>query len=76
MLTSPATMLTSPTTMHKYELCISEKKKVAFLLQGAGVASPVDTTQEPKRTCICMLRQSMFQQEVLIALSADTTVLV
>ena len=62
--------------MHKYELCISETKKVTFLREEAGAASLVDTTQEPNRTCIGMLRQSTFQLEVLIVRSADTTVLV
>ena len=62
--------------MHKYELCISETKKVTFLREGAGGASLVDTTQEPNRICIGMLRQSTSQQEVLIVLSVDITVLV
>ena len=62
--------------MHKYELCISETKKVTFLREEAGAASLVDTTQELNRTCIGMLRQSTFQLEVLIVRSADTTVLV
>ena len=60
--------------MHKYEQCISVKMKVTFPREGAGGASRVATTQEPNRTCIGMLRPSMFQQEVSIVLSADTTV--
>lgn len=62
--------------MHKYELCISETRKEKFPREVVGIAFRVATTQEPNRTCIGMLRQNMFQQEVSIVLSADTTVLV
>ena len=62
--------------MPKYEPCINEMKKVTFLHEVAGVVSRVATSQEPNRICIGMLRQSMFQLEGLIVLSADTTVLV
>ena len=60
--------------MPKYEPCINETKKVTFLHEEAGVVSRVATTQELNRICIGMLKQSMFQLEGLIVLSADSTV--
>ena len=60
--------------MPKYEPCINETKKVTFLREEAGVVSRVATTQELNRICIGMLKQSMFQLEGLIVLSADSTV--